>query len=406
MKVIGLPNYFISIIASAGSALTLFGLFILIEFALPASLASRLQKYFRALTFILIGIAVMMLHVDVGQGTIIDERGAVIAVATIFSGPWVGGMVALVEALYRLFIGGELAWVGVKGIALDYALVLLVVSYFKRINKSEIISFQLIFFAGIAAGLGEAMSFIFTQPLHEGLNKIMLYGPSLFLAQLIATLLFGGLLKTQYERSQAMSTIEQKSLAISELLRQTVAALSSAMLHRDPTTANHQKNVAKLSVAIGKMLGLDAQRLEGLQLAALVHDIGQIQIPAEILSRARKLSNEEFELIKMHAEAGYAILYDIPFPWPIAEIVYQHHENLDGSGYPRQLAHEQILLEAKIIRVADSVEAMLSHRPFRRAYDKEFAFSELYKFSGKYYDPDVLDACIKLFNERNFSFSK
>jgi putative nucleotidyltransferase with HDIG domain len=203
-----------------------------------------------------------------------------------------------------------------------------------------------------------------------------------------------------------MSTIEQKSLAISELLRQTVAALSSAMLHRDPTTANHQKNVAKLSVAIGKILGLDAQRLEGLQLAALVHDIGQIQIPAEIMARARKLSNEEFELIKMHSEAGYAILYDIPFPWPIAEIVYQHHENLDGSGYPRQLTNDEIMLEAKIIRVADSMEAMLSHRPFRRAYDKEFAFVELHKFSGKYYDPDVLDACFRLFKEHNFSFSE
>jgi len=235
---------------------------------------------------------------------------------------------------------------------------------------------------------------------------IILYGPSLFLAQLIATLLFGGLLKVQYERTQSMEVAEQKSLAISQLLRQTVAALSSAMVHRDPTTANHQKNVAKLSVAIGKLLGLDAQRLEGLQLAALVHDIGQIQIPAEILARARKLSNEEFELIKMHSEAGYAILHDIPFPWPIAEIVYQHHENLDGSGYPRQLTNDEILLEAKIIRVADSMEAMLSHRPFRRAYDKEFAFVELHKFSGKYYDPDVLDACFRLFKEHNFSFSE
>lgn len=348
----------------------------------------------------------MMAHVDVVQGAIIDERGAVIAVATIFSGPWVGAIVALVEAICRLFIGGEMAWVGVKGIILDFAIVLFVVRWFKGDNNSETISFQLIAFAGIAAGVGEAMSFIFLQPLQEGLSKIVLYGPSLFLAQFIGTILFGGLLKVQYERTEGLRVIEQKSLVISELLRQAVGALSSAMVHRDPTTAGHEKNVANLSMAIGKELGLDSQRLEGLQLAALVHDIGQIQIPSEILTRTRNLLNEELELIKVHSEAGYAILCDIPFPWPIAEIVYQHHENLDGSGYPRQLVNEQILLEAKIIRVADSLEAMLSHRPFRRAYEKEFAFAELQKFSGKYYDPDVVNACIKLFNERGFSFTE
>ena len=348
----------------------------------------------------------MMTHVDVLQGTIIDERGAIIAVATIFGGPWVGAMVALVEAICRLVIGGEMAWVGVKGIALDFAIVLFVVRFFKRDNKSEIVSFQLIAYAGIAAGIGEAISFVFLQPLQDGLNKIVIYGPSLFFAQLIGTLLFGGLIKVQYERAQGLKTIEQKSLAISEMFRQTVGALSSAMVHRDPTTASHQENVAKLAVAIGKELGLDPDRLEGLQLAALVHDIGQIQIPAEIMTRARNLSSEELELIKMHSEAGYTILCDIPFPWPIAEIVYQHHENLDGSGYPRRLVNQQILLEAKIIRIADSMEAMLSHRPFRRAHDKEFAMAELKKFSGKYYDPEVVNACIKLFNERDFSFTE
>lgn len=403
---IGLPIYFISIIEAASSALALFGLFILIELAIPASLGSRYQKYFRALTFILVGVAVMMTHVDVLQGTIIDERGAIIAVATIFGGPWVGAMVALVEAICRLVIGGEMAWVGVKGIALDFAIVLFVVRFFKRDNKSEIVSFQLIAYAGIAAGIGEAISFVFLQPLQDGLNKIVIYGPSLFFAQLIGTLLFGGLIKVQYERAQGLKTIEQKSLAISEMFRQTVGALSSAMVHRDPTTASHQENVAKLAVAIGKELGLDPDRLEGLQLAALVHDIGQIQIPAEIMTRARNLSSEELELIKMHSEAGYTILCDIPFPWPIAEIVYQHHENLDGSGYPRRLVNQQILLEAKIIRIADSMEAMLSHRPFRRAHDKEFAMAELKKFSGKYYDPEVVNACIKLFNERDFSFTE
>jgi HD-GYP domain-containing protein (c-di-GMP phosphodiesterase class II) len=139
-------------------------------------------------------------------------------------------------------------------------------------------------------------------------------------------------------------------------------------------------------------------------LAALVHDIGKMQLPAEILMRPRKLSAEEFALVQLHAENGYQILKDVQFPWPLAEVVRQHHEDFDGGGYPNGLSGEQILLEARILRVADSMEAMLSHRPFRRAYGLDYAIASLEANIGKLYDAQVADACIRLFREKNFSF--
>lgn len=198
------------------------------------------------------------------------------------------------------------------------------------------------------------------------------------------------------ERLKTRNQLEAQSLALRHSLEQAIGALSTAMTHRDPITAGHEQRVKNLSVAIALALGLDEHTIEGLALAAMVHDIGQIQIPAEILTRPRKLSKEEFDLVKMHAETGYEILKDIIFPWPIAEIVLQHHENIDGSGYPQGLTGEQIILSAKIIRVADSVEAMFSHRPFRRKQDLEYIMQELINAKGTKFDPLVTDICLQL----------
>jgi len=162
---------------------------------------------------------------------------------------------------------------------------------------------------------------------------------------------------------------------------------------------------AELAAAIGAELGFDEARIEGLKLAALVHDIGKIQVPAEILMRPRNLSNEEFGLVQLHAENGYQILKDVAFPWPLAEIVHQHHENFDGGGYPRGLAGEQILLEARIVRVVDSVESMLTHQPYRRAYDVEHAVASLQSGKNTLYDPNVVDVCLRIFRNRQFDFS-
>ena len=177
------------------------------------------------------------------------------------------------------------------------------------------------------------------------------------------------------------------------LLFQTIAALSSAIAHKDPVTAGHERRVHDLALAIGQQLQLPQEQLDGLGLAAMVHNIGLLQIPAEILTRPRELRQVEFELIKQHPETGREILQQIDFPWPITTIVQQHHENMDGSGYPQGLQGDAISLEARIIRVADSLAAMTAHRPFRRALPLTEAFAELTRYAGVHYDERVVDAC-------------
>ncbi len=151
-----------------------------------------------------------------------------------------------------------------------------------------------------------------------------------------------------------------------------------------------------MALAIGQAMQLRQERLDALGLAAMVHNIGLLQIPTEIITRPRELRPVEFELIKQHPQAGHDILKQIDFPWPIATIVLQHHENLDGSGYPQGLAGNAITLEARIIRVADSLIAMTSHRPFRRAMPLSDAFAELTRYAGIHYDEKVVNSCIVL----------
>ena len=152
-------------------------------------------------------------------------------------------------------------------------------------------------------------------------------------------------------------------------------------------------------------MGLHGNKVEGVYMAGLVHDIGKISIPAEILNKPGKLEPEEFEIIKKHPQAGYEILKDIEFPWPLAEIVLQHHERWDGSGYPLGLRDGEILLEARILAVADVVEAMASHRPYRPALGVEVALKEIERGRGILYDPDVVDACIRVLTQLGFQFT-
>jgi PAS domain S-box-containing protein len=186
--------------------------------------------------------------------------------------------------------------------------------------------------------------------------------------------------------------------------RQTVEVLSSTAEARDPYTAGHQRSVALLAVAIAEEMGTGARFVEGVRLASLVHDIGKIVVPAEILSKPGRLAPLEFDLIKVHPEAGSSILGSIELPWPLAEIVRQHHERMDGSGYPAGLSGEAILKEARIIAVADVVEAMASHRPYRPALGIERALEEIESGRGTRYDDLVVDACLALFREKGFSF--
>jgi len=173
--------------------------------------------------------------------------------------------------------------------------------------------------------------------------------------------------------------------------------LAIASEARDPYTAGHQRRVARLSRAIALEMGMGETRSRQVEMAALVHDIGKIEVPSEILVKPGRLNPLEFKLIQVHPATAHRILSSIELPWPLAEIVYQHHEAMDGSGYPRGLAGEQILPEARIISVADTVEAMSSHRPYRPAHGLEAALEELRKCRGGRYDAAVVDACLEVF---------
>jgi putative nucleotidyltransferase with HDIG domain len=185
-------------------------------------------------------------------------------------------------------------------------------------------------------------------------------------------------------------------------MEETIQAVASTVEMRDAYTAGHQRRVARIAEAIASEMGLTADRIHGLRLASIVHDVGKIKVPAEILSKPGKLSKFEYELIREHPRAGHDILKSVSFPWPIADIVLQHHERLDGSGYPSGLKGDAILLEARILGVADVVEAWTSHRPYRAALGLDAALTEIQRGSGMLYDPAVIEACVRIFGSGRF----
>lgn len=184
----------------------------------------------------------------------------------------------------------------------------------------------------------------------------------------------------------------------------TIQIITALVEQRDPYTAGHQRSVADLARAIGKQMGISKNTIDGIRMAGSVHDLGKMSIPAEILSHPGKLNKIEMTLVQNHPKTGYNILKDIKFPWPVAKIVLQHHERMDGSGYPQGMKGEDILLEARILAVADVVEAMDSHRPYRPALGIEAALKEIEENKGRLYDPAAVDACVKLFREKNYKF--
>ena len=206
------------------------------------------------------------------------------------------------------------------------------------------------------------------------------------------------------ERKKTEADLQQNYEKLHNTFEQTVQALVQTLGKRDPFTVDHQQRVTKLAVAIAEELALPSQTVEGIRLAGVLHDIGKILIPVELLSKPTKLSRAESEIVKTHPRGSYEILQSIDFPWPIAQIAYQHHENIDGSGYPQGLKGEEILLEAKILGVADVVEAMSSHRSYRPDLGLEAATEEIVNHRGTRYDPQVADACLRLIREKDFKF--
>jgi len=206
------------------------------------------------------------------------------------------------------------------------------------------------------------------------------------------------------ERQRAEEELLQSYVKLQRALEGTVNALVSAIEMKDPYTAGHQRRVTQLACAIAHEMGLPREQLEGLRMAGLIHDLGKISIPAEVLSKPSQLSDFEWGMIQAHPQVGYDILKPLEFPWPLAQIVLQHHERLDGSGYPAGLSGEEIMLEARILAVADVVEAMASHRPYRSALGIDEALEEISQNRGTLYDPEVIDACLRLLTEKGFKF--
>ena len=197
--------------------------------------------------------------------------------------------------------------------------------------------------------------------------------------------------------------IVERTANLQKTLDGIVRTIALTVESRDPYTAGHQKRVADLASVISKECGLSEEQIEGIRMAGTIHDLGKISVPAEVLSKPSQLSENEFNLIKDHPQVGFDILKEIEFPWPIAEIVLQHHERFDGSGYPQGLSGDEILIEARILAVADVVEAMASHRPYRPGKGLKKALAEIANHKGTSYDPDAVDACLNVFNQKKFT---
>jgi len=215
---------------------------------------------------------------------------------------------------------------------------------------------------------------------------------------------YQGIIRNITEQKRNQEVLKRTLGRLRKTLEGIVQTISLTVELRDPYTAGHQQRVANLARAIAEQIGLSEERTEGIYMAGIIHDLGKIAIPAEILSKPGKITEIEFSMIKTHPRIGYDILENIEFPWPIAEIVLQHHERMDGSGYPQGLSGEGILLEARILAVADVVEAMASHRPYRPALGIDKALEEITQNQGILYDPTVVEACLKVFTEKGFKF--
>ncbi|MBE3100898.1 MAG: HD domain-containing protein [Firmicutes bacterium] len=206
------------------------------------------------------------------------------------------------------------------------------------------------------------------------------------------------------EKKEALEALKQSYNKAKEALFEIIGTLENIVETRDPYTAGHQKRVAKLAVAISQKLKFDKERINAISTAALIHDIGKIEIPTSILSKPTTLTDLEFSMIKTHSQTGYNLLKKIDFGYPVADIILQHHERLDGSGYPKGLKNDEILIEAKILAVADVVEAMMSHRPYRPALGINKALKEIETGKNKLYDPLVVETCLDLFYKEDFKF--
>lgn len=206
------------------------------------------------------------------------------------------------------------------------------------------------------------------------------------------------------ERRQAEDQLRESLVKLHQAVEETVQAMALAVETRDPYTAGHQQRVAKLACAIGQKMGLPDEQIKGIRVAGLIHDIGKLYVPVEFLSKPTQLSAHEFAIVKEHCQVGYEILKGIEFPWPVSQTVLQHHERMNGSGYPFGIQGDEILIDSKILAVADVVEAMISDRPYHPALGIEAALDEISKRQDVLYDSEPVSACVELFGLKQFAF--
>ena len=212
-----------------------------------------------------------------------------------------------------------------------------------------------------------------------------------------------GLLQDISERSRTQAEIQHYVERLKQTMQSTIDVVAAMSEVRDPYTHGHERRVGEIAAAIAAEMGLPADQVEGIRIAGYLHDVGKMAVPAEILSKPSRLTRAEYELVKDHAQQSYDLLRRVPFPWPVAETAWQHHERLDGSGYPQALKGDAIRLEARVLAVADTVEAMASHRPYRPGLGIEHALTEIEANRGKLYDPYAADACLRLFREKGYA---
>jgi PAS domain S-box-containing protein/putative nucleotidyltransferase with HDIG domain len=213
---------------------------------------------------------------------------------------------------------------------------------------------------------------------------------------------YQGIIRDISELASNRKQLEKTLKELRKALGGTIEAMALTVETRDPYTAGHQRRVSNLARSIATEMGVSEDQIQGIRMAGVIHDVGKISVPGEILSKPGKIGTNEFEIIKEHPQVGYNILKTVDFPWPIAQIVLQHHERMGGSGYPDGISGDNILIEARILAVADVVEAMASHRPYRPALGIDIALREISKNRGSSYDLNVVDACLRLFNEGGY----
>lgn len=387
-----------------GNTMAVFMVYLFVE----ANLSRLPQRVSRPviLTAVYCGLTLLALSmgVEVMPGVLMDPRFGIVVAATLTLG-WRSGLaVGLCAGAVRLAAGGVGAVPGSLGVVLAWAGTWMCLVWHQRaeVRRTEgALPVWVVVVSSLMGALAPVMGLLWLAQA-RGLSVDSDLFVAIGLAQFVVAVLLWLAIALTTSRTQALRDLQQSNQALLQSFRQTIGALASAVLHRDPGAATHQRRVAALAVAVGQKLGLSGLRLEGLEMAALIHDIGQIEIPVEILSRPGLLTDAELGLVRLHPQMGYEILKDVSTPWPLAEIVYQHHENLDGSGYPRQLSGDAILLEARILRVCDIVEAMSSHRAFRPAVGLKQALDELRQMSGKQLDPQVVQACLALFERDGY----